>query len=94
MALDLKKISKAIDDALKNMTQEELDECFPPDNRPKGWISIEDSLPECLAIDVLNGGSIYKVKDKNGKEFESKVCDHTMWYYEAKEAGITHWWHE
>ena len=65
---------------------------FPPDTRPKGWLSIEEYLPMMYAIDIIQGYTIYKVKDKDGNEFESAVSDHNVWYYVAKEAGITHWW--
>ena len=41
MALDLEAISKKLDEALANMTQEDIDKYFPPDTRPKGWLSIE-----------------------------------------------------
>lgn len=44
------------------------------------------------AIDIVQGYTLYKVKDKNGNEFESAVSDHNNWYYYAKEEGITHWW--
>jgi len=61
---------------------------------PKGWISIEDHLPECYAHDLLNGGTTYKVKDQAGNQWESNVTDHHMWYHKAKELGITHWYNE
>ena len=64
----------------------------PPDTRPKGWLSIEEYLPMMCAIDIVQGYTLYKVKDKNGNEFESAVSDHNNWYYYAKEEGITHWW--
>lgn len=94
MALDLEKLEKEMDDLIDNTTQEELDKYFPPDLRPTGWISIEDDLPMWLAIDFLQGYSIFKVKNDKGEEFESAVSDHNTWYYAAKEQGITHWWHE
>lgn len=61
-------------------------------NIPKGWVSIEEHLPIMYAIDYFNDGTLYKVKDKEGNEFTSSVMDHNLWYYMAKEAGITHWW--
>ena len=94
MALDLDKMKKQIDDALENMTQEDIDKYFPPDTRPKGWLSIEEYLPMMCAIDIVQGFSLYKVKDKNGNEFESGVSDHNMWFYQAKKEGITHWFNE
>lgn len=92
MALDLDKMSKALDEALANMTPEEMEKYFPKDTKPKGWISIEEHLPMMLAMDIMQGCTEYKVKDKDGNEFETGVSDHNVWYYMAKEAGITHWW--
>lgn len=94
MPLDLEKLRKAIDEALKNMTQEDIDKYFPSCSRPKGWLSIEEYLPMWLAVDVAQGYSVYKVKDAAGNEFESAVSDHDIWYHMAKEAGITHWFNE
>ena len=92
MALDLEEMKKKIDEFLANITQEEINKYFPPDTRPKGWLSIEEYLPMMCAIDIVQGYTLYKVKDKNGNEFESAVSDHNSWYYYAKEEGITHWW--
>ncbi len=95
--LALDKIEKSIDAAIKaleNMSPEEREKWFPKDTRPTGWISIEDSLPAMYAIDIMQGYTIYKVKYADGHEDESWVSDHNMWYYRAKEQGITHWWHE
>ena len=92
MALDLEEMKKKIDEFLANITQEEINKYFPPDTRPKGWLSIEEYLPMMCAIDIVHGYTLYKVKDKNGNEFESAVSDHNNWYYYAKEEGITHWW--
>ena len=82
----------AMQGLLANITQEEINKYFPPDTRPKGWLSIEEYLPMMCAIDIVQGYTLYKVKDKNGNEFESAVSDHNNWYYYAKEEGITHWW--
>lgn len=92
MGLDLEEMSKRLDEALANMTQEEIDKYFTPDTRPKGWLNIEEYLPMMYAIDIMQGYAPYKVKDKDGNEFESAVSDHNVWYYMAKKAGITHWW--
>ncbi len=94
---NFEKIRKEFKESLANMTQEEkaeLNKLFPPDTRPKGWLSIEDHLPMWLADDLEQGYSVYKVKDKEGNEFESFVTDHNLWYYKAKEAGITHWFNK
>jgi hypothetical protein len=95
MKLNYKKLSRRFDKILEKITPEELEKYCPKDTRPTGWISIEDDLPRCIGIDFVNQGySIYKVLDKDGNEFFSRVCDHNIWYYGAKEQGITHWWHE
>ena len=89
--MDLKKLEKAFSE----ISDEDIEKYFPKDTRPSGWISIEDDLPQMFAIDFINQGySEFKVKFANGKEGTSWVCDHSVWYYEAKESGITHWWHE
>jgi hypothetical protein len=63
---------------------------------PKGWVSIEDHLPMMLAKDVAQGYTLYKcllsLSDDNNSVIETRVSDHNIWYFEAKEAGITHWW--
>ena len=86
---------KALDKALKEMTPEEMEKYFPKEDPiPQGWVSIEEHLPMVTVGDVLDNGGLYKdilVKDVNGNEFESRVGDHNVWYYMAKEAGITHW---
>jgi hypothetical protein len=100
--LNYKKLDKKFKEILKkfdDMSPEELEEIkrkyFPPDTRPIGWISIEDSLPDCMVDDYIKQGySIYKVKDKKGNEFDTTVCDNLMWYYTVKKMGVTHWWHE
>ena len=92
MALDLEKLSKKFQEALDNITPEEIAKYFPPDTRPKEWVSIEEHLPMMLAIDYFKGGTSYKVKDKEGNEFYTSVMDHNVWYYMAKEVGVTHWW--
>ena len=60
---------------------------------PHGWVDIEDHLPMMMAMD-LTTGTKYKVKFENGTESETFVRDHQMWYYRAKEIGITHWWYD
>jgi hypothetical protein len=86
---------KSLDAALKAMTPEELEEYFPEDKRPKGWLSIEEHLPYCDAADFVNQGySTVIVKGSDGNEFESRVTDHNIWYHVAKQEGITHWYNE
>jgi hypothetical protein len=79
---------------IASISKEEVEKLLNWDvNIPKGWVSIEDHLPMMLAKDLFTG-TAYKVKDKDEKEFVSIVGDHSVWYYEAKELGITHWWNE
>ncbi len=90
MGIDFTKFEELLD----NMSQEEIDNAFPDDTRPKGWLSIEDYLPMMLAIDIFSGGTEYKVRYEDGKEGTSTVGDHNAWYYYAKDSGITHWLNE
>lgn len=81
---------------LKNISEEEkknIQEFFI-DKKPKGWLSIDEYLPMMYVKDITQGYSVFKVKDKNGKEFDSIVTDHNIWYYRAKDEGITHWFNE
>lgn len=73
---------------------EEIREKYFTDKRPKGWLSIEEHLPMMKAIDIGEGYSVFKVRDVNGLEFESRVSDHLIWYHYAKEYGITHWFND
>ena len=89
--MDLKKLKEA----LKDITPEEIEKYFTKDIRPKGWISIEDSLPDCMAGDFVEKGyTNITVKNKEGEEFETHVCDNLIWYYLVKKQGVTHWLHE
>lgn len=87
-------MSKKLEKILKNMTKEEIEKFFPPDTRPKGWLSIEEHLPMMLAMDIFQGYTKYRVKFFDGTEGTSAVSDHNIWYYMAKDAGITHWWND
>lgn len=81
---------------LDNMSEEEKQRMRDhfKDDKPKGWLSIEEHLPMMLVDDLEQGYSVYKVKDSDGEEFETHVTDHKIWYYRAKEIGITHWLNE
>ena len=94
MALDLDKIRKQVDEALANMTPEDIEKYFPKDTTPKGWLSIDDYLPKMLAKDLVQGGTLYKVAYSNGDEGTSIVSDHNMWVVYAREQGVTHWLNE
>lgn len=69
MALDLEELNKA----LSELTPQDIAKYFPPDTRPKGWLSIEEHLPMMYAIDIQQGYSVFKVRDKHGNEFETHV---------------------
>jgi hypothetical protein len=82
---------------LDSLSQEEIEEIrekYFKDKRPKGWLSIEEHLPMMFAVDIMQGYSVFKVRDKYGNEFETRVADHNTWYYHAKEIGITEWFNE
>jgi hypothetical protein len=87
MSIDIEALRKSLDD----ITQEEIDIYFPPDTKPKGWLSIDEYLPMFLAEDIMEGGTIYEVKFKDNIHGHSMVSDHSQWYYHAKSEGITHW---
>lgn len=94
-----KKSLAALEEYLKNMTEEQKAELREQlkDKNPKGWVSIEDALPMVTCGDVLENNALIKfikVKNDKGEEFESQVGDHNTWYYHAKENGITHWWND
>lgn len=92
----LKDMSEKMDHFFKNITPEQIQEMkdFFKDDRPKGWLSIEDHLPYMFAIDVMQGYSVFKVRYADGTEGTSPVADHNTWYYRAKGQGITHWLNE
>lgn len=94
---------EALREYLENRTPEEIkrDEDFFAENSlhqiPTGWIDIEEYLPIVTGQDVIDNGGLFKkikVRNKEGKEGESQVADHNVWYYMAKEQGITHWLNE
>lgn len=80
-------------DHITDVQKEELKSFFKSDV-PKGWVNVNEHLPSFLAKDVMQGYSIYKVKDERGNVFESKVTDSNFWYYESLNFGITHWLNE
>lgn len=89
------KMREYLDSKTDEELSKEWDEMFPPENDPpKGWVSIEDHLPEMYAIDIMKGYSKFKVKYADGHEDIARVGDHNVWYYIAKESGITHWFNE
>lgn len=88
-----KSMAQKLKELLDNMSEEETAEMneFFRDKKPKGWLNIEEYLPAMYAKDIEVGYSVFRVRDNNGKEFESPLSDHNVWYYEAKKLGITHW---
>lgn len=94
---EIKSMAEVLREHLNSLSQEEIEEIrekYFTDKRPKGWVDIEEHLPMMRAMDIVQGYSVFKVKDKDGNEFETKVSDHNTWYYYAKEQGITHWFNE
>jgi hypothetical protein len=91
---DWDKAREKIRESLEKLTPEEIENYFPADTKPKGWLSIEEYLPMFMAVDFANGCSVYKVRYENGTVSESGVADHDVWYYYAKNEGITHWFNE
>ena len=87
---------KALRKHLAEQTPEERAEMIEHfrDKTPKGWNSIEDYLPMMDIKDLMQGYSIFKVRNASGEEFESCVADHNTWYYRAKDEGITEWFNE
>lgn len=89
---------RATKEYFDKLTPEELEDIklrfFTEPIIPKGWVSIEDHLPFCKIGDLLNHGTKYNVKDKDNNVFDSFVMDHNIWYYQAKENGITHWFNK
>ena len=79
--MDFKNMEKKLDKILENMTDEEIEKYFLKSKTPKGWVSIEDELSQCMEMDFITQGySEYSVKDKDGNEFITRVTDHTVWY--------------
>lgn len=92
-----KNLADKVREHFDSMSEDEVEEIrqkYFTDKRPKGWVDIEHHLPMMFAIDILQGYSVFKVRDVYGNEFEEKVSDHNSWYYHAKEIGITHWLNE
>lgn len=86
-------------DSIPKSELEDLKKEYLTENEkiPKGWVDIEQHLPMVTGDDYIQHGALFKivkVKFKDGNESESQVGDHNMWYYVAKEAGITHWWND
>lgn len=61
---------------------------------PKGWLNITEHAPLCKPSDFLNGGTTYRVRDINDREFFTVVADEKSWIEQAKCLDITHWLNE
>lgn len=94
--MKLSSLKSKIDDFFDNLSEEDIErikqEYFPESTVPKGWVSIEEYLPQFLVKDVEVGYSTYKVR--NEEEFYMDVTDPNIFYYRAKELGITHWYNK
>ena len=89
------KLREYLDSKTPEELQKEWDEIFKDEPKvPKGWVSIEDHLPKMYVMDIIQGATKYRVKYKDGKEGDSYVSDHGIWYHLAKDAGITHWFND
>lgn len=91
---DFEQVRKILD----SLTDEQIEKYFPKIDESEikyGWISIEDELPMCLALDFIKQGyTQIKVKNERGDEFITQVTDHNIWYYEMKDLNVTHWYRE
>lgn len=86
----IKNLSIILDSLTEEELKEHKEKYFPESTIPKGWVSIEDHLPQWLAKDVIKGYTNYKVKDEIS-EFVTGVTDPNIFKYYAMECGITHW---
>lgn len=58
----LKEMDELISVMLSQMTKEDFDKYCPEDLTPKGWVDIEEALPQLSADDYFKDGySMYKV---------------------------------
>ncbi len=93
--MSLEKIKEAFN-KLSPEEWEEINKEFEKEHPPipKGWLSIEDYKPMMYAKDIMKGYSEFKVRDINGNESIAHISDGNIWYYLAKEQGITEWYNE
>lgn len=94
--MELNELKQKIDNFFNSLSEEEKVKLkekyfFHEYDTHEGWVSIEESLPEWRASDLFEGGTEYKVLFEDGSEDYSRVSDPNIWYYWAKEAGVTHW---
>jgi hypothetical protein len=87
----LKKLEEWLD---SEEGQKDLQEFIDslPSGPPVGWVDIEENLPGFMASDLMQGYSVYKVKNEKGEIFETHVTDPGIWYVRVKELGVTHWY--
>lgn len=88
------KMLEALKEHLSKISEEEKQNLLCKNIIPKGWVKVKDYLPMFLAKDIFQGYSEYLVRDKDGNEFETRVCDHNTWKYYAEQEGITHWFNK
>lgn len=97
--MNIDGVKQKIDDFFNSLSEDEIiklkEKYFPKeDGAPKGWVSIEESLPTLRASDLFEGGTEYRILFNDGFEAYSRVTDPNTWYYWAKERGVTHWYNE
>ena len=78
--MKLKEVKHKIDNFFNNLTEDEKEKLkekyFPKEsNTPKGWVSIDESLPMSKAVDLFEGGTEYKILFEDGVEAYSRVAD-------------------
>lgn len=61
---------------------------------PKGWVDIDEYVPNLKTEDLLNPVTSCRVRYKDGNEGTITFGYQTTWYDKAKMLGITHWYNE
>lgn len=71
--MKLNELKQKIDNFFNNLSEEEKVKLkekyfFQEYDTPKGWVSIEESLPTPRASDLIEGGTEYKILFEDGSE--------------------------
>lgn len=89
----LDALKRILDEASPEQIEQWKKDLNPVRNIPTGWVSIEEHLPMMLARDFATGTPIL-VRNAEHVETTTIVCDHNVWYYMMKEAGVIEWFNE